>query len=267
MSWSSRVIRNKKRHFTLHIKIIIVKMINRMLFENFMKIFEIKKCKRFIKNCILRCFNCQKYEHIKKHCRIVVVCEKCVMKHHISECDSSIIEKYKMCETCENREHIAWSSKCKMRRKKKQKTKHARQIWMRLYFVNESQIVLNVFRFVINSSIKLFTISITNSRIVCSKWKMIKIKKKRNERLKSNIAFEFSLISRRIESKNNITSFRDKNLWANNTIMNSKNMKKALHRNSMNRFKFANKSFVNVNASIVINQMIDFDFLWKTQTL
>jgi hypothetical protein len=83
-------------------------MINRMLFENLMKIFEIKKCERFIKNCTLRqCFNCQKYEHIKKHCRIVVVCEKCVMKHHISECDSLIIEKYKMCKTCKNRKHIA----------------------------------------------------------------------------------------------------------------------------------------------------------------
>jgi vacuolar-type H+-ATPase subunit I/STV1 len=133
MSWSSRIINDKKRYFTLHMKIIIVEMINRMLFEDLMKIFEIKKCERFIKNCILRqCFNCQKYEHIEKHCRIVVVCEKCVMKHHISECDSSIIEKYKMCEACENREHIAWSSKCRMRRKKKQKTEHVRQIRMRL---------------------------------------------------------------------------------------------------------------------------------------
>ncbi len=76
MSWSFRVIRDKKRYFTLHMKIIIVQMINRMLFEDLMKIFEIKKCERFIKNCTLRqCFNCQKYEHIKKHCRIVVVCE------------------------------------------------------------------------------------------------------------------------------------------------------------------------------------------------
>jgi hypothetical protein len=120
MSWSFRIIWDKKRYFTLHMKIIIVKMINRMLFENFMKIFEIKKCEQFIKNCTLRqCFNCQKYEHIKKHCWIVVVCEKCVMKHHINECDSSIIEKYKMCEMCEIREHIAWSSKCQIRRKKK----------------------------------------------------------------------------------------------------------------------------------------------------
>ncbi len=116
--------------------------------------------------------------------------KKCVIKHHISECDSSIIEKYKMCETCENREHIAWSSKCRIRRKKKQKTKHVRQTWMRLYFVSESSIVFNVFWFVINSSTTSFTISITNSKVVFSKWKMIKIKKrKKNERLKSNIFF------------------------------------------------------------------------------
>jgi molecular chaperone GrpE (heat shock protein) len=269
MSWSSRVIRDKKRYFTLYMKIIIVEMINRMLFENFMKIFEIKKRERFIKNCILRqCFNCQKYEHIKKHCSIVIVCEKCVMKHYISECDSSIIEKYKMCEACKDREHIAWSSKCRMRRKKKQKTKHVRQIQIRLYLVSESQIVFSVFRFVINSSTALFTTSITNSKIAFSRWKMIRIKKrKKNERLKLNIFFELSSISRRIESKNNMTNSRDKSSWKNNVIMNSKNMKKTLHRNSINRFKFASRSFVNVNASVVINQMIDFDFLWKTQTL
>jgi hypothetical protein len=132
MSWSFRIIRDKKRYFTLYMKIIIVKMINWMFFENLMKIFKIKKCERFIKNYILRqCFNCQKYKHIKKHCRIVVVCEKCVMKHHINEWNSSIIKKYKMYETCEDREHIAWSSKCRMRRKKKQKTEHVRQIRMR----------------------------------------------------------------------------------------------------------------------------------------
>jgi hypothetical protein len=267
MSWSFQIIRNEKRYFTLHMKIIIVKMINWMFFENFMKIFEIKKCERFIKNCILRQgFNCQKYKHIKKHCRIVVVCEKCVMKHYINECDSSIIKKYKMCKTCENRKHIAWSSKCRMRRKKKKKTERARQIRMRLYFVHESQIAFNVFQFDINSSTTLFTISITNSKIVFSKWKMIRINKKKNENLKSNIFFEFSSISGRIELKNNMTSSRDKNSWANNAIISSKNMKKTLHRNSMSRFKFANKSFVNVNALIIINQMIDFDFLWKTQT-
>jgi hypothetical protein len=64
-----------------------------------------------------------------------------------------------------------------------------------------------------------------------------------------------------------MTSSRGRSSWANNAIMNSKNMKKALHRNSMSRFRFASRSFVNVNASIVIDQMIDFDFLWEIQTL
>jgi hypothetical protein len=97
---------------------------------------------------------------------------------------------------------------------------------------------------------------------------MIRVKKKKkSERLKSDISREFSLISRRIESKNNMTSSRDKSSWANNAIMNSKNMKKALHRNSMSRLRFASRSLVNVNASIVINQMIDFDLLWEIQTL
>ncbi len=51
--------------------------------------------------------------------------------------------------------------------------------------------------------------------------------------------------------------------------MNSKNMKKALSRNSMNRSRFVNESsskLKNVNASIVINTMIDFDFLWETKS-
>jgi hypothetical protein len=91
---------------------------------------------------------------------------------------------------------------------------------------------------------------------------VIKVKKrKKSERLKSDIFLEFSSISRRIESKNNMTSSRDRSSWANNAIMNSKNIKKTLHRNSMSRLKFASRSFVNVNASIVINQMIDFDLL------
>jgi hypothetical protein len=114
----------------------------------------------------------------------------------------------------------------------------------------------------------LFTTSITNSKVAFSKWKMIKVKKrKKSERLKSNISFEFSSTSRRIESKNSMTSSRGKSSWANNAIMNSKNMKKALHRNFMSRLRFTSRSFVNVNASIVINQMIDFDLLWEIQTL
>jgi hypothetical protein len=60
---------------------------------------------------------------------------------------------------------------------------------------------------------------------LCRSEKWLK-KKKRSKRLKSNIFFELSLISRWIEFKNNIINSRDKNSWTNNAIMNSKNMKK-----------------------------------------
>jgi hypothetical protein len=75
MIWSQKIIRKKKKYSIFHIEIVIVKMTNRLLFEELLKIFEMKKCERFIKNCILRqCFNCQKYDHIDKHCKTVIIC-------------------------------------------------------------------------------------------------------------------------------------------------------------------------------------------------
>jgi hypothetical protein len=59
MIWSQKIIRKKKKYSILHIEIVIVKMTNRLLFEELLKAFKMKKCERFIKNCILRqCFNC-----------------------------------------------------------------------------------------------------------------------------------------------------------------------------------------------------------------
>jgi hypothetical protein len=66
-----------------------------------------------------------------------------------------------------------------------------------------------------------------------------------------------------------MTNSRDRSSWTNVEIMNSKNMKKALSRNSMNRSRFVNESsskLKNVHASIVVNTMIDFDSLWKIKS-
>jgi hypothetical protein len=61
MIWSQKVIQKNKKYSILHIEIVIVKITNRLFFEELLKVFKMKKCKRFIKNCILRqCFNCQK---------------------------------------------------------------------------------------------------------------------------------------------------------------------------------------------------------------
>jgi hypothetical protein len=40
------------KYSTLYIKIVTVKVTNRLLFEELLKVFGMKKCKRFIKNCI-----------------------------------------------------------------------------------------------------------------------------------------------------------------------------------------------------------------------
>jgi hypothetical protein len=94
-------------------------------------------------------------------------------------------------------------------------------------------------------------------------------KKKIVANLKSKTFFESLSTLIKIAKNKNMTNSRDKNSWANVKIMNSKNMKKALSRNSMNKSEFVNESsskFKNVNASIVVNTMIDFDFLWKTKS-
>ncbi len=264
MIWSQRIIRKKKKYSILHIEIVIVKMTNRLLFENLLKAFEMKKCERFIKNCILRqCFNCQKYDHIDKHCKTAVVCNTCAKEHRTSDCDFNIIDKHKKCDACENREHIAWVSNCKVRIKKKKKIDLTRRIRMRLYFAEESQTTREIFKFAVAKFIELETL--------LHEWKVIVSKKRKIvANLKSETSFESFSTSVQIAENNNITNSRDRSSWANVEIMNSKNMKRELSRNSMNRFRFVSESsskFKNVNASIVVNTMIDFDSLWKTKSL
>jgi hypothetical protein len=264
MIWSQKIIRKNKKYSIFHIEIVIVKMTNRLLFEKLMKAFEMKKCERFIKNRILRqCFNCQKYDHIDKHCKTDVVYDTYAKKHRTSDYDLNIIDKHKKCDACENREHIAWTLNCKVGIKKKKKIDLTRRIKMRLYLAEESQTIREIFKFVVAKFIK--------SKTLFHEWKLI-ISKKRKivANLKSKTSFESFSTSTRIAKNNSMTNSRDKSSWTNVEIMNSKNMKKTLSRNSMNRLRFVSESslkFKNVNASIVVNIMIDFNFLWKTKSL
>jgi hypothetical protein len=148
-------------------------MTNRLLFEKLLKVFEMKECERFTKNCILRqCFNCQKYEHIDKHCKMIVICETCVEEHRTSDCNFNITDKHKKCETRENREHIAWASNCKVKINEKKKIDLTRRIKMRLYFVKKSQTTREVFKFVVTTFIE--------SNTFFQRWKMIVSKKKKD---------------------------------------------------------------------------------------
>jgi hypothetical protein len=179
-------------------------MTNRLLFEELLKAFEIKKCERFIKNCILRqCFNCQKYDHIDKHCKIAVVCDTCAKEHRTTDCDLSITDKHKKCDACENREHIAWASNCKVRIKEKKKIDLTRRIRMKLYFAEKSKTIREVFKFAVAKFIE--------SKTLFHEWKMIVSKKRKIvANLKSKTLFESFSTSTRIAENNNMINSRDK---------------------------------------------------------
>jgi hypothetical protein len=69
-----------------------------------------------------QCFNCQKYDHIDKHCKTAVICDTCAKEHRTSDCDLNIIDKHKWYDECKNREHIAWISNCKVKIKKRRRS-------------------------------------------------------------------------------------------------------------------------------------------------
>ncbi len=94
-------------------------------------------------------------------------------------------------------------------------------------------------------------------------------KKKIVEDLKSETSLESFSTSTRIVKEDSMTNSRNKSSWTNVEIMNSENMKKALLRNSVNRSRFVSESsskLKNVNASIFVNTMIDFDLLWEMKS-
>jgi hypothetical protein len=179
-----------------------------------------KKCKRFIKNCILQqCFNCQKYDYIDKHCKIVIICNTYAKKHRKSDCDFNIINNYKKCDVYKNREHIAWISNYKVKIKKRKKIDLTRRMKMRLYLAEKSQTIREIFKFVVTKFIE--------SKRFFHEWKMIVSKQKKIvANLKSKTFFEFFSILMRIAKNNNMTNSRDKNSWINVENMNLKNMKK-----------------------------------------
>jgi hypothetical protein len=156
-----------------------------------------------------------------------------------------------------------WISNCKVKIKEKKKMNLTRRIKMKLYFAKKSQTTREVFKFDVAKFIESKTLS--------HEWKMIVSKKRKIvANLKSKTSLESFSTSVRIAENNNMTNSRDRNSWTNVEIMNSKNMKKTLSRNSMNKSRFVNESsskFKNVNASIVVNTMIDFDSLWEIKSL
>ena len=65
-------------------------------------------CEPFVKDIPTRCYKCQKFGHIAKHCLNNLTCPRCSKSHHKFECTEETLK----CANC-NESHATYSRECK----------------------------------------------------------------------------------------------------------------------------------------------------------
>jgi hypothetical protein len=243
-------------------KVVIAQQTNRVVIESLMKDYEIKQCERFTKNCILmQCFNCHKYEHIEKWCKVLTTCDKCARGHRIPDCDPTIIEQHKRCAVCEERKHVVWASDCKVRMRKKRKIERARVERTRLYIVNDSK----TSRFTIITKKEIDAAQ----KIISNDWTLIKIKKRKMKRASISSTREMidkiiSMILRR-SSSDLVQDAVDLDSWTKAKIIKLSNKGKVMNKRSVSRSRFVSRA---LSVFSIMNDIVhDFDNeIWGTQS-
>ncbi len=85
--WLKKVIKSEKIHSSLIVKIAIKAMMNWLMNESMLNLYQECLCKLFEKNChITQCYRCFKFDHMIRFCKKKQRCVKCADKHHIKEC-------------------------------------------------------------------------------------------------------------------------------------------------------------------------------------
>jgi hypothetical protein len=119
VAWTKKVINQRKRFFFLIIKIVNLKMTNRLIKKKLLNEHTYLICEYFEKECrIKQCFKCQRYDHVSKICKNSKKCEQCVQKHLTKDCRIAI--DHRTCVNCENK-HSTWSFQCDVKTTKKRK--------------------------------------------------------------------------------------------------------------------------------------------------
>jgi hypothetical protein len=119
ITWTKKIINQRKMFFSLIIEIINSKMTNRLIKEELLNEHTHLVCEYFEKECrIKQCFKCQSYDHVSKTCRNWKKCEQCAQKHSTKDCRIAI--DYRSCVNCENK-HSIWSFQCDVKTTKKRK--------------------------------------------------------------------------------------------------------------------------------------------------
>ncbi len=110
IAWLKKIVKSKKTHSSLIVKIAIETMINWLLNVNMLNSYQECLCKLFEKNCcITQCYRCFNFDHMIKFCKNKECCFKCTDKHHIKKCVVSMNKRW--CANC-NDSHEFWRCLC-----------------------------------------------------------------------------------------------------------------------------------------------------------
>ncbi len=108
--WLKKVIKSEKIYSSFIIEIVIKAMMNWLMNESMLNLYQECSCKLFEKNChITQCYRCFKFDHMIRFCKKKQRCVKCANKHHIKECMMSLNKR--RCVNC-NEDHELWRCIC-----------------------------------------------------------------------------------------------------------------------------------------------------------
>ncbi len=108
--WLKKVVESEKIHLSLIVEIAIKAMINQLMNESMLNLYQECLCKLFEKNChITQCYRCFEFDHMIRFCKKKQRCAKCTDKHHIKECMMSLNKR--RCINC-NEDHELWRYIC-----------------------------------------------------------------------------------------------------------------------------------------------------------
>jgi hypothetical protein len=119
VTWTKKIINQRKKFFSLIIEIVSSKMTNCLITKELLNEHTHLVCEYFEKECrIKQCFKCQRYDHVNKTCKNSKKCEQCAQEHSTKECRIAI--DHRSCVNCENK-HSTWSFQCDVRATKKRR--------------------------------------------------------------------------------------------------------------------------------------------------
>jgi len=108
--WLKKVVKNEKTYLSLIIEIAIKAMMNQLINENMLNLYQECSCKLFEKNCcITQCYRCFKFDHMIRFCKKKQRCAKCADKHYIEEC---MMSSNRRCYVNCNEDHKLWRRIC-----------------------------------------------------------------------------------------------------------------------------------------------------------